>query len=146
MRSLGANGVTETRRVRVEEDGPILDAGDLQVGKGFTLAGTVRLSNSKPVPPDTRVVLTRDGLLDAVECNVDPHGKFRFMSVPSDPIDITAIAGGYCPSGRNQSIDSMTLYLTGFITNDKTDLVLELEPGSAISANPQNTMSAARNH
>jgi beta-lactamase regulating signal transducer with metallopeptidase domain/peroxiredoxin len=129
MDSLGAQGATVATRLQVEGDGSTLEAGDLQVEKGFTLAGKTRLSDGKLVPPKTRVLLSRDGPLDSSECELDSDGKFQFVGVPSEPIDVTASADGYCLSGRNQSLDLVTLQLTGLITNDKTDLVLELQPG-----------------
>ena len=60
MSTLGRKGVVSARRVRVNEDGSVLDLGDMQVAAGYTLEGQIRLTDGKPVPPKTRVLLSRD--------------------------------------------------------------------------------------
>ena len=51
MSSLGDRGAVLARPVHVDGDGTTLDAGDVQVQPRLKLAGRVRLTDGKPVPP-----------------------------------------------------------------------------------------------
>jgi peroxiredoxin/protocatechuate 3,4-dioxygenase beta subunit len=130
MASLGGNGAVPAARMSVGKDGEILDAGDLKVSPGFKLAGQIRLTDGKPVPPKTRVLLSLDEAWDSVQTEADSEGRFSFTGLSSDSIDLSARVKGYRLSERNKSLDLMNRFgLIGSLSADKTDLILELEPG-----------------
>src|SRR5262249_40349626 len=87
MASLGGNGAVPAARMSVGKDGEILDAGDLKVAPGFKLAGQIRLTDGKPVPPKTRVLLSLDEAWDSVQTEADSEGRFSFTSLSSDSIN-----------------------------------------------------------
>ena len=130
MSSLAAQGAVAARRVRVKEDGSVLDLGDVAVAPGFKLEGQIRLTDDKPVPPKTRVLLARDEAWDSAQTEADEQGRFKFAGVPADSLSVSARVKGYRFSNRNQSLDTMNPFrLVGLLKSDKADLVLELEPG-----------------
>jgi peroxiredoxin/protocatechuate 3,4-dioxygenase beta subunit len=130
MASLAGKGAVPAARKSVGKDGEVLDAGDLKVTPGFKLAGQIRLTDGKPVPPKTRVLLSLDEAWDSVQTESDSEGRFSFTSLSSDSINLSARVKGYRLSERNKSLDLMNRFgLIGSLNADKTDLVVELEPG-----------------
>jgi peroxiredoxin len=130
MSSLAGQGAVTARRVNVKEDGSVLDLGDLAVAPGFKLEGQIRLTDGKPVPAKTRVLLSRDEAWDFAQTEADEHGRFQFAGVPGDSLSLSVRVKGYRLSTRNKSLDTMNPFrLVGLLKSDKSDLILELEPG-----------------
>ena len=130
MTSAGSKGVVRARHVQVGDDGALEDAGDVPMVPGFKLEGVIQLSDGKPVPPKTRVLVGRDEGWDAAQVVADDQGHFSFAGLPPDPVSVSARVRGYHLSGRNRSLDTMNAFsLIGSLAGDKTDLVVELEPG-----------------
>jgi hypothetical protein len=130
MESLGAAGAVPAKRIRITGDGTTVKVGDLNVIKGSTLAGQVRLSDGKPVPPKTRVLLSREEAWDSVQATVTGDGQFEIHGVPPDPVSLSVRVKGYRFSKSNWSLDRMNGSLKGILRGDKTNLVIELEPGT----------------
>ena len=60
----------------------------------------------------------------------DEQGRFRFFGVPAESIGLSVRVKGYRLSAHNKSLDTMNpFHLVGQLKADKTDLVVELEPG-----------------
>jgi len=130
MASLRNHGALAASRRHVGDDSSVLDAGDLQVYPGFRLAGRIHLNDGKPVPPKTRVLLSRNEAWDAVQTDTDTDGSFAFAGVPSESVKLSARITGYRISERNRSLDMVNRFgLIGLLKAHKTDLVLEFEPG-----------------
>jgi len=130
MSSLAGQGAVAARRVRVTEDGSVLDLGDVSVAPGSKLEGQIRLTDGKPVPAKTRVLLSREEAWDSAQTEADAQGLFKFAGVPGDSLSVSARVKGYRFSTRNKSLDTMNPFrLIGLLKSDKTDLILELEPG-----------------
>lgn len=130
MKSAGSKGVVRARHVQAGDDGSLEDAGDVPMVPGFKLEGVIRLSDGKPVPAKTRVLVSRDEGWDATQIMADPGGHFSFAGLPPDPLSLSARVRGYRLSSRNRSLDTMNAFsLVGSLKRDKTDLVVELEPG-----------------
>jgi peroxiredoxin len=131
MSSLGDRGAVLARPVHVDGDGTTLDAGDVQVQPGLKLAGRVRLTDGKPVPPRTRVLLSFDQAWDNAQTEPDAQGYFHFSSVPPGTVHLYLRLPGYRMSDRNRSLDALNGNdLLGSLTANKTNLLVELEPGS----------------
>jgi peroxiredoxin len=131
MNSLREKGSVPARRARVNEDGSVVDVGDLQVARGYKLEGQIRLTDGKPLPPKTGVLLSRDEAWDSAQTEADAQGRFKFAGVPAESINLTARVKGYRLSQRNRSLDTMNAFeLVGLVKADKTDLILEFEPGN----------------
>jgi len=130
MSSLGSKGSVPARRIRVNEDGSLLEAGDIAVGPGFWLAGQIRLSDGERVAPHTRVLAGREEAWDTSQIEADEQGRFSFEGVPPETIHLSAGIKGYRFSYHNRSLDPNSEFsLIGTVMADKTDLVLEFEPG-----------------
>jgi peroxiredoxin len=139
MASLGEQGTVPAIRKRIGEDGSLFDVGDLRVVRAFKLAGQLRLTDGKPVPAKTRVLLSRDEAWDSVQTEADAQGRFSFPGVPSDSFALSCRIKGYRLSERNKSLDPMNpFHLVGFLKADKTDLLVELEPGDNLPGNRGN--------
>jgi thiol-disulfide isomerase/thioredoxin len=127
MKSLASRGSVPARRVQTQDDGSALEAGDLKLEPSFTVAGEIRLTDGGRIPPKTRVMLSREEAWDSYQAEVDSQGKFRFDGVPPESLNLYARISGYRFSMRNGSLDRYAL--VGRIRDDKTDLILEFEPG-----------------
>jgi beta-lactamase regulating signal transducer with metallopeptidase domain/uncharacterized GH25 family protein len=134
MDSLGPRGFTPGAQVRTGGDGSIADAGDVKVFRGFTVAGKIRLTDGQPIPLKTEVMLSRPEAWDASHCVADGQGNFRFVGVPRGTITLSARIKGYRLSDRNKSLDFTRFRLMGVIVGDKTDLIVEFEPGERHSS------------
>jgi peroxiredoxin/protocatechuate 3,4-dioxygenase beta subunit len=133
MASLRDHGSLPAVPKSIGKDGELLDVGDLIVAPGFKLAGQIRLTDGKPVPPKTRVLLSLDEAWDSVQTEADSEGRFNFSGLSSDSIGLSARIKGYRLSERNKSLDLMNRFsLIGVLKADKLDLILELEPGEHV--------------
>lgn len=141
MRSLADRGCIAAQRVKTQEDGSTLALGDLVVNPGFTVEGQVRLTDDKPVPARTRVLLSRQEAWDSQQAEVDEKGRFRFTGVPSETVTVSTRVKGYRYSLRNASLDSLNPFrLMGRVNADKRDLVMEFEPGPQRESMRVNTL------
>jgi thiol-disulfide isomerase/thioredoxin len=127
MKSLASRGSVPARRIQTQDDGSTLEAGDLKVERAFTVAGEIRLTDGGRIPTKTRVMLSRDEAWDTQQVEVNSLGKFRFEGVPPESVNLHARITGYRLSMRNASLNRYAL--EGRIVGDKTDLILEFEPG-----------------
>lgn len=131
MDSIRSRGATMAQMVHVEGNGSSRDVGDVKVGAGYKLQGQIVLSDGKPVPPKTRVILSREEARDSTETKADKQGRFQFAGVPSEPINVSVPIKGYHLSARNKNLDTMNpFWLSGLLTADKTNLVVRLDPGN----------------
>jgi protocatechuate 3,4-dioxygenase beta subunit/peroxiredoxin len=130
MDSLGARGCIPAKNVRSGADGETTDLGDLEVQPAFVLAGQIRLTDGKPVPAHEHVQLGRQSPWDSSQIETDGSGRFQFAGVPPEQVSITARVPGYRLSARNASLDHFNSFqLIGRMVTNKTDLILEFEPG-----------------
>lgn len=133
MHSLTNHGTLPVRRVKPGGDGVTLDVGDYVATPGRRLAGQVKLSDGKPLPPGTRLVVGREEAWDTLALELPPDGRFEFVNLPAgETLNLHVALKGYRPSPRNASYESLNASgLTGRLEADKTDLVFLLEPGEA---------------
>src|SRR6266487_160691 len=130
MSSLADKGAVAARRVRLNDDGSVLDVGDVSLSRGFKLEGQIRLTDGKPLPAKTRVLLSRDDAWDSAQTEANEQGRFSFPGVPGETVSLSARIQGYRLSSRNKSLDTMNpFHLVGLLQADKSDLILEFEPG-----------------
>jgi len=133
MESLEERGCIPARPIQLDEDGSTLNVGDVEVKPGFVIAGQIKLRDGKPIPPKTRVLLGREQAWDTRQLMADETGHFRFTGVPAELVDLSVNLKGYRPSARNASLDLLNSFeLLGRVVADKSDLVLELEPGQPL--------------
>jgi peroxiredoxin/protocatechuate 3,4-dioxygenase beta subunit len=130
MKSFGPHGGIPAQVVRTGNDGDTFDTGELTVKPGFTVAGEIRLKDGKPVPADTRVLLSRENAWDSQQTIASTNGRFRFENVPAESVGLSTRIKGYQMSPRNGSIDPLNPYhLIGRVHTNKLDLIVEFVPG-----------------
>jgi len=130
MDSLKGRGALPTRLFRVKGDGSSNDMGTLEFTTGWRLAGQVTLSDSKPIPAHTRLVIGRDTAWDSGSAELPPDGRFSLSNVPGEMLDLSARINGYRLSDKNASLDRYNPFrLIGQLASDTTNLVILLEPG-----------------
>ncbi len=113
------------------DDSSVQDAGDISTMPGLKLQGQIRLTDGKPMPAGTTVYVGRQEASDATQTTVDKDGRFSFSVAPSEALTLSLQIQGYRLSSRNRSLDTLNpACLTGTLKTDKTDLILEVEPGS----------------
>lgn len=133
MKSIAGDRSLPSQPVRTKDDGSTLDLGDLELKSGFTVAGQIHVTDGKPLPADTRVLLGRDQAWDTQQVIADADGRFRFTGVPPESVSLSVRLKGYRMSARNASLDPFNPYhLIGRVRTNKLDLVVEFEPGDRL--------------
>jgi uncharacterized GH25 family protein len=123
-------GEVPPQRIHTGKDGETTDAGDLVVGPAHRLAGRVVLADGQPVPPKTRLLISREGAWDSMQVTLDKDGNFDETGVPSETISLSVRTKGYHVSGQNLSVDQLNPFkLIGRVDRDITNLVFMLEKG-----------------
>ena len=135
MGSMKAHGAVAARPVQTGRSREAADVGDVAVGPGFKLTGRVVLSDGKPVPAGTRVILSREEAWDFQQAVVGEGGSFSFEGLPPERYTLSARVKGYRPSTENASLDLLNpFHLLGAVRADVRDLRLLYEPGEVKSA------------
>jgi hypothetical protein len=129
MDSLKAYGSLKARLVRTESHGQTIDMGELTVEPGFRLAGRVVLSDGKPLPANTRLLLNRSEAWDTQTATLGDDGGFSFTGVPDEIVDLNISVPGYHLSKRNHGVDLYGRALEGRVDTDIDGLTIVFEPG-----------------
>ncbi len=130
-KSLPEGICTPINRWKTMGEGETLDAGDIEAVAGHTVSGKVKLSDGKPMPAGSSVILSRDGAWDSETIKLEKDGKFAFKGVAPETVQLIPRVKGYKPSADNASYEAMNGYaLLGKVDDDISDLVVLVEPGS----------------
>jgi hypothetical protein len=130
MSTMKKFGAVPPRQIHTGKDGETTDAGDLVAGPAHRLAGRVVLSDDQPVPPKTRLTISRENAWDSMQVTLDEEGNFNETGVPSEIISLSVRTRGYHVSARNLSVDQMNPFrLIGRVDQDITNLEFVLEKG-----------------
>lgn len=130
MDTLRDRGAIPFRALPAARDGEIIDTGTLSVTPGLTLNGRVVLSDGGVIPPNTRILLSRDTAWDSQSVELEEDGSFEFVGVPGESVSISVRITEYHLSTRNISLDLYNLgSLVGRVNDDIENLVILMEPG-----------------
>ena len=129
MDSLPAGGVLPATTFTTEASGRKMDLGKLKVQAGHRVSGRVVLSDGKPVPADTQIMLGREDAWDHLEAILDSEGRFDFTGVPSESVGLSVRIKGYKYSKRNASLDWLNGGMVGKVSGDIIDLIVLMERG-----------------
>jgi hypothetical protein len=130
MSSMGDKGAIQSVPVQVDGEGTTADAGDITVGRSRKVSGRVVLSDDKPVPAKTRVMLSRGEAWDSQSVMLDEKGQFAFEGVPEEGVDLSVRLPGYRLSRKNRSMDVLNGFsLHGRVDGDVEGLTILMEPG-----------------
>jgi hypothetical protein len=129
MESLPKGGVLPAKIFTTGITGTKMDLGTLKVQAGHRVTGRVILSDGKPVPSDTRIVLGREDAWDHREALLDSEGRFDFVGVPAESVGMSVRIKDYKLSKRNGSLDWYNGGMVGRVEADILDLTILMEPG-----------------
>ena len=130
METLRPYGAIANVKVRAGADGQTTDAGELTVSPAHRLAGRVVLSDGKPVPAKTRLLVGRENAWDTLQVELDKAGRFDTGGLPTETYSLSARVPGYHISPQNGSLELMNpFHIIGRVDQDITNLLFLLEPG-----------------
>jgi hypothetical protein len=121
--------------VKTERSREEVNVGDVTVRPAHRLTGRVVLSDGKPVPAGTRVLLGRDEAWDTQQAVAGESGAFAFEGLPPETYTLSANVKGYRVSEKNASRDVLNPFrLLGVVREDVTGVRLLYEPGEVKSS------------
>lgn len=129
MGSLHGKAAVPSKIFTTGKTGTKSDLGVLRVQPAHLIAGRVVLSDGKPVPPGTKLILGREEAWDSAETTLDAQGRFEFKGVPEESVGLVLRIKGYKFSHRNPNLDWLNGGIVGRVDQDVTNLTLLLEPG-----------------
>ena len=129
MDSLRGRGSLPVRTVNTAKSGTTINLGDLVIDKGYRVEGIVKLSDGKPLPANTTVLVSREDAWDHTEVKLGEDGEFIVDGLPDESISINVRVKGYKFSKRNPSLDWLNGGIIGHVKEDISNFVLLMEPG-----------------
>lgn len=128
LRDIGATPIITTPALT---EGETRDIGDMMIGSGLTIGGTIKMADGGAVPPDSLLVLSHGKIWRSQDEALDPSGRFEFRGVPPGQIELFLRMPNYQLSSQNRSYDSMNRgQLLATVSESARDLVVLVEPGS----------------
>jgi hypothetical protein len=129
MDSLQGKGVLSPKQFTSGKNKTTTDLGELGLQPGYQISGQIVLTDGKPIPTRTRLLLARQGASDYADVVLTADGRFVFQSVPAESVSLSARLEGYKYSHRNPSLDWLNNQIIGKVSGDITNLTLIMEPG-----------------
>lgn len=130
MDSCKAYGAIPATTITPNSVGQILDVGTLEFQRGYRLSGRVVLSDGKPVPENTQVMIGRDDAWDTQRVITAADGSFLFEGLPPERYGLYANVRDYHASPKNGSFELLNRGgLAGMVKADISGLLLLLDPG-----------------
>jgi hypothetical protein len=95
MGSTGDLGALPLQQVTVHGHGSAKNLGELRMGKASKLRGRVVLPDGAALPPDTQIILAREGAWDTLRQVLAGDGSFEFRGVPAEAVKVIVSVPGY---------------------------------------------------
>ena len=130
INSLKPIGALPALAVESGATGATIDVGDLSVVSGHRVSGRILLSDSKPVPPNTRVYFSRAQAWDQQFAEVDEKGHFSLDGLPSEIYSVFSSIKGYELSPANECASPLNPNLEGLVDRDIQDLTIAYTLGA----------------
>lgn len=133
MDSLRAKGSLPATEFRSPGDGESIDLGELSLRPAYAIRGRIALADGKPIPSQTRVMLSRANVWDTTFTEAGADGRFTFSGIPPEVVQISIHIPGYRLSPKNRSFETLNgASVKGLVSADVRDLVILYEPGNTI--------------
>jgi hypothetical protein len=130
MDSCRKHGAIPQIEVSTGANGSSVTLGEISFQRGFSISGRIVLSDDSSLPPNTRMLISREGPWDGQQALVAPDGTFEITGVPAETCTLSVRVRGYRPSARNQSLDVLNPFgLLGLVDADIENLEFLLESG-----------------
>jgi uncharacterized GH25 family protein len=135
MTTLKTYGAVPIHKLKTGGDGTTTDVGDLVVEEGHKLAGRIVLLDGQPVPPHTRVLISREHAWDSQIIELDRDGRFEASGLPTEEMTLSSVIRGYRLSPRNECASPLNPgLLQGLVDRDVIGLTISYEKGDRSSA------------
>jgi hypothetical protein len=129
MKDAGRFGFLPVKSLTLGDHGSRFEAGPLALEPAHRLAGRVRLTDGKPVPADTQILVSREYAWDTACVTLDPDGRFALSGVPTEPLEIVARIPGYRLATSRMPFQQMRSgTFAVYVEGDRADLEVFLEP------------------
>jgi hypothetical protein len=117
--------------------GSKVELGDLVLKPAHRLRGRIVLEDgSEPLPPKTRIHLSREDAWDYGDVTVAEDGTFEFKAVPAESIGLSVRVPGCRVSGKNPNKDWLNEgRLVGRLERSIDDFIIHLEFGERFERN-----------
>lgn len=129
MNSLHGNAGLPNRIFTTGDSGAVNNLGELKVQPAFKVAGRIVLSDGKPIPRGTKLLLERQEAWDNTRVTLGRDGSFEFQGVPAGAVVLSLRVKGYTLAKNNPSLDWLNGDIMGRVTGDTTNLDILMEPG-----------------
>jgi hypothetical protein len=127
LESFRAYGVASSQRLTLGERDTAKVLSPIIVTAGHRIIGRVRLADGKPLPPGTRVTISREPLGGAAILLLDPSGRFECDGLPEETVHLMVRVPGYrMPRGTPGYEDASSR--TVVVERDRDDIEVVLEP------------------
>jgi hypothetical protein len=137
MTTLKSYGAIPIHRIKTGGDGRTTEVGDLVVEEGHKLAGRIVLDDGQPVPPHTRVLVSREHAWDSEIIELDKDGRFEATGLPTEEMTLSSVIRGYWLSPKNACASPLNPgLLQGLVDRDLTSLTILFEKGERPRRNP----------
>jgi hypothetical protein len=133
MDSVKQRGATQAIVITLKEPGSHLDTGVLPIMDSHSLAGQVVLNDAGPIPPHTKIMLSREDAWDHQQVELDGTGRFSFQDLPPEAYSLSLHIPGYAISELNPSLDRYNpRSLIGRVDGDIRSLSIWMERPDAV--------------
>ena len=120
--------------------GATTNMGDLTLAPAHTLSGKLVLTDGKPVPAHTRVMISRQYAWDSRFAEAAADGSFSVDGIPAELIKIHVSIKGYRLTAKNKSVDPLNpSSLMGLVSDEVGPLTILYEPGQPERVNYENS-------
>lgn len=130
MDSLHGDGALPNKIFNTGDSGAVQDLGELAVQPAFKVTGRIVLSDGKPIPAGTKLLLGREKAWDTAQVTLATDGAFEFNGVPAESVGLSVRIKGYKLSKSNPSLDWLNGRILGRVTGDMNNLDFLMEPGA----------------
>ena len=130
MDSLHGEGALPNKIFTTGDSCAVQDLGELAVQPAFKISGRIVLSDGKPIPPGTKLLLDREKAWDTTQVTLADDGAFEFNGVPAESVGLSVRIKGYKLSKSNPSLDWLNGRILGRVIGNMTNLDFLMEPGA----------------
>jgi len=137
MDSLSGSGkAVPSRVIKTGKNGAVVSGIDLDAHDAGDIQGRVVLPDGKPIPGNTRIMLSREDTWDVTFATVSPKGAFSFKTVPyEERLKLAIQIPGYHINPKAGGYNAITRGVHLYIESRERRLTLELplEPNKPAS-------------
>lgn len=137
MKALKAYGAVPIRKLKTGGDDSTTDIGDLVVEESHKLVGRIVLDDGGPVPPQSRVLVSRENAWDSQIIELDKDGRFEAAGLPTEVMVLSSSIRGYRLSPKNVCASPLNPgRLEGLVDRDLTGLTILYDKGDRRPPSP----------